>query len=106
MNIKVSRQKIYDSLIIIKTKYQSFNELCCYISYTPYTGLKLNVKPSSYVKKTCWMKNTLDVSECLNKKTVFDIAEAIGTEVEIWIKKNNFTYYRQPDYYSDYLYIH
>lgn len=106
VNIKVSKQKIYDSLLIIKMKYKTFHNLCIYVSYTPYQGLKLNVKPDAYVRRTCWMKDTLEVTDCLSKKTIFEIAEAIGTETELWIKQNKFKYDRVPDVYSDYITLH
>lgn len=100
MFIKVSKQKIYNSLLIIQAKYNSFDHLCIYISYTPYLGLRLNVKPDLYVKRTCWMKDTLEVSDCLDKESLFEIADAIGIEAEIWIKKNQFHYQIGPNIYN------
>lgn len=99
-NIRVSRQKIYNALIIIKAQYNSFNNLCVYASYTPYQGLRLYFKPDLYVRRTCWMSDTLELTDCLNKDNLFEIANSIGLEVELWIKQNKFKYDKVPDTYK------
>ena len=102
MFIRVSKQKVYNSLLIIKAQYHSFHHLCIYISYTPYLGLRLNVKPDLYIKRTCWMKDTLEVSDCLNKGSLFEIAEDISIQTELWIKKNKFEYDNRDEIYIGY----
>ena len=92
VNIKVSRQKIYNILIAILYQYKTFDNLCMYISFTPFQGLRLNVKIEAYVRRTCWFKDTKEVTDCLKKDNVFEIADAIGTEAEQWLKSNGFMY--------------
>lgn len=87
--LKVSRQKIYDSLILIKKHYKTFDHLVIFVSYTPYQGLRLNVRFEQCAKRSSWIKNTIEVTDCLQKKTFFDIADSIGDETEIWIRNNH-----------------
>lgn len=88
--VGVSRQKIYNSLIEIKKKYNTFDYLVLFVSYVPYQGMRLNVRLSAYARKQCWIENSIEVSDCLKKKSLFEIAEAIATEVEIWAKRKGF----------------
>jgi len=88
--MRISRQKIYDSLQKIKEHYTSFDQLVLYVSYTPYQGVRLNVRIKAYARKRSWMKNTLEVTDCLHMNNLFEMADAIATEVEIWLKNNDF----------------
>ena len=85
--VSVSRQKIYNSLIEIKKRYRTFDYLVLFVSYVPYQGIRLNVRIEGYARKECWIENSIEVSNCLKKKSLFEIAEAIATEVEIWMKR-------------------
>ena len=88
--VKISKQKIYDSLIAIKKHYHTFEQLVLYVSYTPYIGIRLNVQPEAYSARTCWMKDTLEVTDCLKEKDDFDKAESIAFTIDSWIKANKF----------------
>lgn len=88
--IKISRQKIYDALIEGHKKYGSMRDIVVYVSYTDRQGVRLNMIPEYYVRRNSWFKNTLEVTDCLSKKTVFDQADAIGLEIELWIKSGKY----------------
>lgn len=88
--IKISRQKIYDALIEVNNKYGSMKDIVVYVSYTDRQGVRLNMIPEYYVKRHSWLKNTLEVTDCLDKKTVFDQADAIGLKIELWIKSGKY----------------
>ena len=88
--IHVSRQKIYNSLIEIKKKYRTFDYIALFVSYVPYQGIRLNVRMDAYARRQSWIENSIEVSDCLKKKSLFEITEAIATEIEIWIKKQGF----------------
>ncbi len=84
--LKISKQKIYDSLIAIKEQYHSFDQLVLFVSYTPYIGIRLNVRCEPYVSRSCWMKDTIEVTDCLKEKDDFDKAESIALTIEMWMK--------------------
>lgn len=84
--IKISRQKIYDALIEGNKKYDSMRDIVVYVSYTDKQGVRLNMIPEYYAQRDTWLKNTLEVTDCLNKKTIFEQADSIGLEIELWIK--------------------
>ena len=88
--VNVSRQKIYNSLLVIQKKYRTFDHLVLFVSYVPYQGIRLNVRIENYARRQCWIENAMEVSDCLKKKSLFEIAEAIATEVEIWAKRKGF----------------
>ena len=88
--VNVSRQKIYNSLLAIQKKYRTFDDLVLFVSYVPYQGIRLNVRIKQYARRQCWIENAVEVSDCLKKKSLFEIAEAIATETEIWIKNKEF----------------
>ena len=88
--VKISKQKIYDSLLSIKEHYHSFEQLVLFVSYTPYIGIRLNVQPEVYASRSCWIKDTLEVTECLKEKDDFDKAESIALSIELWMRNNSF----------------
>lgn len=87
--IRVSRQKIYDSLVEAEKKYKTLNNIIVFVSYTEVEGLKLNYRKEIFALRGCWIDNAYEVTHCLNKKTRFERAEAIAQEIEIWISNNN-----------------
>lgn len=88
--VTISKQKIYDSLMSIKQHYHSFDQLVLFVSYTPYIGIRLNVRVEPYASRSCWMKDTIEVTDCLKEKDDFDKAESIAFTIDSWIKANNF----------------
>ena len=85
----VSRQKIYNSLLCIKEKYHTFENVVLFVSYVPCQGIRLNVRIEPYARRSSWITNCLEVTDCLYYKSMFEIADAITSEIEIWLKRND-----------------
>lgn len=100
--IRVSRQKIYDSLLTIDVNYQTFHGLCVFAFYSPYIGIRLVFIREEYARRDCWIENVIELTECLRLKSIYEITNSIALVLEKWIKVNKFYYY-QPGIYSDYL---
>ncbi len=90
-NVAVSRQKIYDSLIKIREIYGSFDNLCVYVGFLPVKGLTLNVNLSYKVDRRWLIKESIDISEYLKDKDLFEMTEDIAEVLECWIKENNYS---------------
>ena len=88
--VTISKQKIYNSLMSIKQHYHSFDQLVLFVSYTPYIGIRLNVQIEAYASRSCWMKDTIEVTDCLKEKDDFDKAASIALTIEAWVKYNKF----------------
>lgn len=88
--VSISRQKIYNSLLQIQAKFHTFDDLVLFVTYQPYQGLRLNVRMAMYARKASWVKNSIEVTDCLKKKDLVECAEAIATEIEIWTKHKGF----------------
>lgn len=103
--IRVSRQKIYESLLTTDMNYQTFKGLCAYAYYTPHIGLRLVIMRKETVQKQCWIENSIDLTVCLQGRNIYEITTSMALVLEKWIKLNKFYYYR-PGIYSDYLKVH
>ena len=85
--IKVSRQKIYNSLEQQEKKYGTLNSLAVTATYIPSRGLKLNYLPKEITRSESRLKNnTLDLTDCLRHNTKFEMADEMAFQIEMWLK--------------------
>lgn len=99
-NIHVSRDKLYSSLLEIKSIYGSFEHLCVYVGYIPTKGISLHVNYDYKIDRRWLNKEVVEVSDCLDCKDIFVITENIALKIEKWLKDNHYKIYERENYYE------
>lgn len=87
--IRVSRQKIYDSIVAAEKKYGSFEGMTIFASYTKPRGLKLNFWTKEWAQKGAPIPQSIDVSHCFRRLNRFEITEEVTEAIEVWLNDKN-----------------
>ena len=86
--IRVSRQKIYDSIATAEKKYGSFDGMTIFASYTKPMGLKLNFWTKDWTARGAPIPQSINVTYCFRHTSRFEITEQVAEAIEVWLNDN------------------
>ena len=83
--MKLSKQKLYETLNAIEKKYGSFKDIRVIATFVPITGLRIIVLPKESANSA--MSDSLDLTDVIIKyRNKMSRTEAVAEEIEKWLK--------------------